>query len=405
MKRVSQWIMMGVITAGLWSTTVFAEVPQTIGMPFMPKSETGEAIPDGTYAVTLRVLDQDEIATYEEEQRVTVEDGVANLAIGEGYVLGSEFSEATGGISLDVFDPLVESGERYVEVEFEGYLPQTLARVSSVPYAFYAARAESVALDAVTSETIEDGSIQLDDLSEEVVEQITGDFATRDELADEAAARIAGDNALQAAIAAITVETLGISFDDILGQIADDQVPDSFTRDVEVNSLVTSISGNIIQSGTVSETRIDSAIARDIEVNAAISTLTTTVNNSINAINYSQIQGVVDESDIDPDIARDTEITTALAAYLPLAGGTMTGNIAMASGQTVDGVDVGNEIADHSNRIRDHETRINALEGRSDEIADVQLSRAHGSIASMEWFSADTMCQTCRITVGIHTTP
>ena len=90
----------------------------------------------------------------------------------------------------------------------------------------------------------------------------------------------------------------------------------------------------------------------------------------------------MDESDIDPDIARDTEITTALAAYLPLAGGTMTGNIAMASGQTVDGVDVGNEIADHSNRIRDHETRINALEGRSDEIADVQLSRAHGSIAS-----------------------
>jgi hypothetical protein len=80
-------------------------------------------------------------------------------------------------------------------------------------------------------------------------------------------------------------------------------------------------------------------------------------------------------------MATDSEvsgsISSALGSYLPLSGGTMSGNIALAEGKTVDGYDVGTTLSEYRVDIDNHETRIDELEVGADDVSSSQLARAH----------------------------
>lgn len=137
-------------------------VPNTLTAPVMLYDEGGNILEDGNYDITITLKDAIGISVYEEEQEVTVVSGVSAILIGQGYVPGTNHGSSAGGLSVAAFDV---SGDISVEILVDGQSsPQQIATLSSQPYAFISEYAIGVASDAITTESIQDGTIISSDL-------------------------------------------------------------------------------------------------------------------------------------------------------------------------------------------------------------------------------------------------
>lgn len=145
-------------------------VPNTLTAPVMLYDEGGNVFTDGTYEITITLKDTSGDEIYEEEQEITVINGVAAILIGQGYIPGTNYGSAAGGLSVETFDV---SGDISVEILVDGQSsPQQIATVSSQPYSFISEYAIGVASDAITTESIQDGTIIAADLDPSFLEEL-----------------------------------------------------------------------------------------------------------------------------------------------------------------------------------------------------------------------------------------
>lgn len=151
-------------------------VPNTLTAPVMLYDEGGNVLADGSYEITITLKDITGFSVYEEEQEVTVVSGVSAILIGQGYVPGTNHGSAAGGLSVDAFDVI---GDISVEILVDGQSsPQQIATLSSQPYSFISEYAIGVASDAITTESIQDGTIIASDLDPSFLEELQTTTAT-----------------------------------------------------------------------------------------------------------------------------------------------------------------------------------------------------------------------------------
>lgn len=132
-------------------------VPNVITFQSILFDDTGTAITDDATDLLFRIVDDAGTVLYSEEQKgVAVFDGMVNVLIGTGIVPGSDPATPTGGLTLADLNP---AQPLFLEVTVGTTTTLELLELTSVPYAFYAGEALSVAPNSITSEHIVDGSI------------------------------------------------------------------------------------------------------------------------------------------------------------------------------------------------------------------------------------------------------
>ena len=298
------------------ASALITNVPPVLTAPMVFYDEGGNVLADGSYGVTIELKDIQAAVLYEEEQVVSVVNGVAALSIGLGSEVGSDYSLAAAGLSLDVFQT---GGDVTVEIMVEGQsTTHTAAILGSQPYAFISEYALSVAPDVVSSVGIMDGTIvsadldpafllslqttMADDASDDVLhdadlaqslEVVAETYLNKDgslimtgnldlggndvtnigsiDGVDVAALRtevnnldaVFATNDELATHAALTVGVHGLSETSLLVGTTQSQ-----TLQNKFMDATNSISGEAIDSGIIDEARIDSDLARDSEVSS-----------------------------------------------------------------------------------------------------------------------------------------
>jgi hypothetical protein len=156
-----------------WSAIGLAQsVPNVITFQSILFDNSGNVITDESVDVLFRVLDDQNNEIYSEEQNgVQVYDGMINVMLGTGIVPGSNPATPTGGLDFTDFDP---ANPLFLEVTVQDVTTLEQLELTTVPYAFYAQQAQSVADGAITSEMIQDGAITINDLGTITFNDIAG---------------------------------------------------------------------------------------------------------------------------------------------------------------------------------------------------------------------------------------
>lgn len=170
MKTIKTLILVISIIISIPVKASLENVPGVISAPVVLYDEGSNLLSDGEYGVVIAFKDAFDSTLYSEEQLVQVRNGVALISIGNGYAVGSGYSNSAGGLEAGTFDV---GTDIVVEILVEGQtIPQELTVLGSQPYAFISQKAMSVANDTVTSSQIRDGSIHSEDLDESLLDQI-----------------------------------------------------------------------------------------------------------------------------------------------------------------------------------------------------------------------------------------
>jgi hypothetical protein len=313
--------MTPVARAGLTS------VPGLISAPVALYDDGGNVLPDGEYGVTLTLKGADGEILFEERQDALVVNGVAALTIGAGEAV--ETGGSSGGLSNDIF---LASEEVTVEIAVDGLpIVQEIAVFGSQPYAFISDYALRVAPDAVSGESIRDGSVTANDLEPSFLASLQAspfqDLASDDD-GGEAAIVLTADSVAVSSdstfdnSSAATVEGVLRDLDAALASLFDMDFQNALTgvestieayeeaasgvhgivgdvvgtSDVQAISNKTldgtnSISGSALNNGIVAESYIADEIARDAE------------------LTFSGLGGSISDNQIPSSIARDEELT------------------------------------------------------------------------------------------------
>lgn len=334
-------------------------VPNTLTAPVMLYDEGGNILADGSYEVTITLKDASDSAVYEEEQEVNVVNGVAAILIGQGYVPGTNHASAAGGLSVETFNV---SGDVSVEILVDGQSsPQQIATLSSQPYSLISEYAISVASDAITTESIQDGTIIVSDLDPSFLAELQ----TTSLVSSSGSAITASDIAIPESTSLnnsgeTTVNGVLEDFDsaiDTLRNVNIDQSIDTLSTEIAATYVkkdgTTSMTGDF-NMGTKAITSVGNVDGVDVSalsatVSSLDSTYTTDAALSTHATSASDVHGVdsssslvgttstqtltnktitstnsisgnainsdtVDETYIDSDIARDSEVTSSVSA-------------------------------------------------------------------------------------------
>ena len=147
MKKLAMAV--GVLLMLTWGGVAGAELPRSINLQTMVYDLDGNVTRSEFVDVSVEIVDENGSAYFREDHYdVPIVQGAMNLLIGE----------ASGGIPLTALDPA--EGRRFVNVLVDNTNPFDILPLSSVPYAIWADRAQSVVKDAITGENIKDGSIE-----------------------------------------------------------------------------------------------------------------------------------------------------------------------------------------------------------------------------------------------------
>lgn len=168
-KGARSYNRMGILSALLCVTWLvfspvaragISTVPALISAPVALYDDGGNLLPDGEYGVTVTLKGSDGGILFEERQEAVVVNGVTALTIGSGDAV--DVGGPSGGLSDDIF---LTSDEVTVEIAVDGLpIVQEIAVFGSQPYAFVSDYALRVAPDAISGESIRDGSVTENDL-------------------------------------------------------------------------------------------------------------------------------------------------------------------------------------------------------------------------------------------------
>ncbi|MDO8526745.1 MAG: hypothetical protein Q7T03_03545 [Deltaproteobacteria bacterium] len=136
--------------------------------------EGGNPLPSGSYYAKFTLIGQSDEILYEEEQGVEMINGVVSIMIGDGSTIGSNLSEPAGGIPVAALEP---NQKIYVRVEINGKEHNAPLEIGSVPYSYFSEEALSVAPKSILSESLADGVVQENHLSDVLREAIFGSVA------------------------------------------------------------------------------------------------------------------------------------------------------------------------------------------------------------------------------------
>lgn len=121
--------------------------------------------------ITFSIIDGVGDVLYTEIQNVIIINGAISVLIGQGK--DPETGQATGGIPLEALSP---DEDKLIRFQLsQQSVPQEVLKLASVPYSYYADVALSLA-NPITSEEVEDGSLQLEDLSENLLAELDRRF-------------------------------------------------------------------------------------------------------------------------------------------------------------------------------------------------------------------------------------
>ncbi len=150
---------------GAWTVTV----PHFLNYQSLLYDDGGNLLADGQAGAVFRVKDANGGVLFEERQTVEVVNGAVSVLVGNGLDANNAPS---GGVPLQVLEP---EGSKYLEVAVDGYPPEVLMEIVSVPYAVYAEKALGAADEAIGSAAIAKGAITVEHLSD----SFAGDLATQ----------------------------------------------------------------------------------------------------------------------------------------------------------------------------------------------------------------------------------
>lgn len=163
-----------------------AQVPPLMNFQSVLYDDAGEPIPDGSSSVNFRITDVNGSVLYEENQTLDVVHGMVSGMVGNGLTSGGA---PTGGIPLDVFE--TDAG-RYLEVTVDGYQPQAIMEIVSVPYALFADKAMGAVDGSIGGDAIKAGAITAKHFSSDALKELGGAMISGDSLSMTTAAQSIG---------------------------------------------------------------------------------------------------------------------------------------------------------------------------------------------------------------------
>ncbi len=147
-------------------------VPNVITFQSVIFDDGGNVIEDDSADILFRILDDQGTELYAEEQpAVQIFDGMINVLLGSGIVPNSNPAVPTGGLIFTDFNP---ANPLFLEVTVKNVTTLDQLELTSVPYAFYAQQALTVAEGAITATSIENGAITVEHLENISISQLTG---------------------------------------------------------------------------------------------------------------------------------------------------------------------------------------------------------------------------------------
>lgn len=243
------------------TSAAITSVPVLMSAPVVLYDEANNVLADGNYVVTIGLFDSAGAALFSEEQNVPVRNGVAHIAVGQGFAVGSNFTSPSAGLDWTLFN---HQGDITVEILVEGQAnPQEVAVLGTQPYSFVSQYSLSVADNAISSAQIADGSIQESDLSVDLLAFLSFLSATSESTAstsisiDAANVNIPSSMSLSNAPGS-NLATVLQGLDAAIGTI----------RDIDLQQSLTNISTTL--------TALDNTYATDAELSSAITTINTT---------------------------------------------------------------------------------------------------------------------------------
>lgn len=288
-----------------------SHVPSVLSAPVVLYDEANNVIADGEYKITISLLDDNHNELYAEEQIITVNKGLAQITIGQGYATGSDLTSPAGGLSWDIFST---SGDISVEIAVEGQTnPQEITVLGSQPYSFIAERALSVTDDSITSDKIKNGTITEEDLDEGLLVKLSGGSSSSTPsstqtlsgsvVIDSKNVSVSSSIGLNNASGSNVFEILQ-GLDSSLDVLRDTHLEQGmsslekkignldsiYATDTELKNEVTKIDTTI--------NNLDSIYATDINLNNEVSNINEDLNNILARIAFLEARPVFDESDI-----------------------------------------------------------------------------------------------------------
>ncbi len=172
--------------------------PRFFNFQSIMRGDNGELVTDPFIDLEFQITDDNNQVLYSEEQKnIQVIRGAVNVLVGEGTLPGT--NQLTGGLPADIFDP--RTGSKFLRFQVGANLMGDGIELVSMPYAYWSEQALKVVPNAIGSEEIKDGSIELKDLARSIQfsdvqgtvteAQVPASLATDAELAAHATAKVA----------------------------------------------------------------------------------------------------------------------------------------------------------------------------------------------------------------------
>lgn len=254
------WVSLGLAALPLWADAI--QVPRSIGYQAYLTNGGGEALASGPTTLEFRITDAAQQPLFTETQSVEVVGGVVSAVLGFGANAVTQSSNA--GIPIEV---LASSEPRFLEVYQNGILIDDPTQIVSVPYARIA---ERVAHAAVDSTALAPQSVQIEHLSEAVLDKLAEELPQRTEF--QSALTISGTvpfaysqaasiedilHDLDRAIKAREEKNVNRAGDTMGGALA-------FISDGGPTATIDAKSGNITLTGTVDGVDVGDHVAAEI---------------------------------------------------------------------------------------------------------------------------------------------
>lgn len=313
------FLILGLFAAN-YAEAAIEQVPEVLSAPVLLYDEANNLLADGDYNIQVTIKDIFDTNLYQEEHSIAVKNGIANIALGSGYAVGSDFSSSAGGLGYEVFNV---AGDVLVEVLVEGQAnPQEIAVFGSQPYAFISQYALQVANESVTSNKIADGTIRADDLDESFLSEILNSNVVI-ESSD-------GNSEINFSAKAMPVSSdiglnnaSGSNVEDVLVSL--DNAIDS-VKSVYVDQKVESLEDEIASLSTNSSSSLDSHASSNTGVHGVSGEVVGTNNSqnlryktldSTNAVNTASLTGDrIPMAKLDSKLMSDDDINTFVSTLI-----------------------------------------------------------------------------------------